>query len=139
MMPLVYTVGHSTHSAEYFLELLTEFSINCVVDVRSLAASRFNPQFNKNKLAGFLAANGITYLHFAKEFGARRSDPNLLDEDGRVDFDKVRASEDFKNGVERIRQGVAKGFTIALMCAESDPMDCHRFLMISPALQDAEF
>jgi uncharacterized protein (DUF488 family) len=138
-MPTIYTIGHSTHPADYFLELLTTHSINCVVDVRSVPASRFNPQFNKNRLAEFLGKNNITYLHFAQEFGARRTDPSLLDEERRVDFGKVRASEDFKKGIERIRQGVEKGFSIALMCAESDPLECHRFLMISTALQDAGF
>jgi uncharacterized protein (DUF488 family) len=138
-MRTIYTIGHSTHPADYFLELLTTHSINCVVDVRSVPASRFNPQFNKNRLSEFLGKNNITYLPFAIEFGARRTEPGLLDDEGRVDFGKVRASEDFKKGIDRIRQGVEKDFIIALMCAESDPLECHRFLMISSALEDAGF
>jgi uncharacterized protein (DUF488 family) len=133
----IYTIGHSTHSIDYFLKLLQNCWINCVVDVRSLAASRFNPQYNKKGLMEFLKNKGITYLHFAEEFGARQNDPELLDESGRVDFIKMRKSERFKKGMERLQNGLSKGFSIALMCSESDPLECHRFGMISPALAGA--
>jgi hypothetical protein len=78
-------------------------------------------------------------MHFAEEFGARHGDPDLLDDEGKVDFEKVRKSWNFQNGVERLWQGINKGFTIALMCSESDPFDCHRFSMISIALQKDGF
>lgn len=136
--PTVYTIGHSTHKADYFLELLQAHAVNCVVDVRSVAASRFNPQYNKKALATFLNENGITYLHFADEFGARQTNPDVLNR-GKVDFEKVRNSTSFKRGVERIRSGVDKGYTIALMCAESEPLDCHRFSMVSVGLQHEGF
>lgn len=131
----LYTIGHSTHEINYFLDLLGAYNINCVVDVRTLAASRFNPQYNKSALSESLRDKKITYLHMPEEFGARHTDPSLLT-NGRVDFDKVRKSENFKKGVERIRHGVNKGFTIALMCAEADPLECHRFSLISAGLKD---
>jgi uncharacterized protein (DUF488 family) len=137
--PVIYTVGHSTHSIDYFLELLKEYKISCLVDVRSVAASTYNPQYNKEPLSSFLKKNGITYLHFAEEFGARHTEPELLDEEGKVDFEKVRNSKNFLQGVERIRQGLDKGFTISLMCSESEPLDCHRFSMISIALDKDGF
>jgi uncharacterized protein (DUF488 family) len=136
---VIYTIGHSNHPIEYFLELLQAHAVDSVVDVRSVAASRFNPQYNKTRLSNFLKENGISYLHFAEEFGARRKEPELLDQEGKVDFEKVRRSLPFKNGVERLRQGVMKGLTIALMCAEAEPLDCHRFAMIAPALVDDGF
>ncbi len=132
--PIIYTVGHSNHSIDYFLELLKTFSIKCLIDVRSVAASSYNPQYNKEPLSAFLKNNGITYLHFAEEFGARHSDVDLLDEEGKVDFDKIRKSWLFKNGVERVWLLHDKGFSIALMCSEGEPFDCHRFSMISIAL-----
>jgi uncharacterized protein (DUF488 family) len=137
--PIIYTIGHSKHPAEYFLELLQAYSVDCLVDVRSVAASRFNPQFNKARLANFLKENGIDYLHFGEEFGGRRSDPAVLDKNGRVDFEKVRKSKVFKGGMERLAQGVKKKRTIALMCGESEPLDCHRFSMITPALKEEGF
>ena len=137
--PVIYTIGHSTHPSEFFLELLQEYSINCLIDVRSVAASSYNPQFNKEPLSNFLKANGITYMHFAEEFGARHNDPDLLDDEGKVNFELVRKSWNFKNGVERLWQAIDKGFTIALMCSESEPFDCHRFSMISIALEKDGF
>jgi uncharacterized protein (DUF488 family) len=137
--PVIYTIGHSTHTLEYFLELLQTYSVNSIVDVRSVAASGYNPQYNKEPLSAFLKNSGVAYLHFAEEFGARHTDPDLLDEDGKVDFEKVRKSWNFKKGVERLWQGVNKGLTIALMCSESEPMDCHRFSMVAIALENDGF
>jgi len=137
--PTIYTVGHSTHPIEVFLDLLKTYSINCLIDVRSLAASSYNPQYNKEPLTNFLKANGITYLHFAEEFGARHTDPDLLDDEGKVNFELVRKSWNFKQGVERLWQGIDKGFAITLMCSESEPFDCHRFSMISIALEKDGF
>jgi uncharacterized protein (DUF488 family) len=135
----VYTVGHSKHTIAYFVELIKSQKINCVVDVRSVAASRYNPQFNKAFLHNFLQNQGITYLHFDKEFGARQADPSVLDEDNKVNFEKFRETSAFKNGVNRLEQGIEKGFTIALMCSEADPMDCHRFVMITAGLKQFGF
>jgi uncharacterized protein (DUF488 family) len=137
--PTIYTVGHSTHSIEVFLDLLKAYSISCLIDVRSVAASSYNPQYNKEPLTNFLKANGITYLHFAEEFGARHTDPDLLDDEGKVNFELVRKSWNFKQGVERLWQGIDKGFTITLMCSESEPFDCHRFSMVSIALEKDGF
>jgi uncharacterized protein (DUF488 family) len=131
----LYTIGHSTHEINYFIDLLKTYGVNCVVDVRTLAASRFNPQYNKSALSVSLRDNKITYIHMPVEFGARHTDPSLIT-NGRVDFNKVRNSNSFRKGVERLRHGVNKGFTIALMCAEADPLECHRFSMISVALKD---
>ena len=137
--PVIYTVGHSIHPLDYFLSLLQEYHITCLVDVRSIAASSYNPQYNKEPVSNFLKNNGIIYVHLPEEFGARQRDPHLLDEKGKVDFAKVRKSRRFKNGVDRLWLGIKKGYTIALMCSESDPFDCHRFSMITVALQQNGF
>lgn len=137
--PVIYTVGHSTHQLEYFLELLKKYGITCLIDVRSVPASSYNPQYNQEPLKNFLKSNGIIYLHFAEEFGARHTDPDLLDNEGKVDFSKVWKSRAFNNGVERIWQGIEKGFIISLMCSESEPFDCHRFSMVSIALDNDGF
>jgi uncharacterized protein (DUF488 family) len=134
--PIIYTIGHSTHPIDYFLELLQRYHVNCVVDVRSMPASRFNPQFNKKSLASSLKSKGIGYLHFGDSFGARQTDPLLMDDDGRVDFEKVRNTNKFKDALSRIRKGAHDGYSIALMCSEAEPLSCHRFVMISPALKD---
>jgi uncharacterized protein (DUF488 family) len=133
--PIIYTVGHSTHPLNYFLSLLREYTVNCLVDVRSVAASSYNLQYNKVPLSNFLKDNGIIYMHLPEELGARRSDPILLDENRKVDFIKVRKFGNFQSGVARLRSGIDNRYMIALMCSESDPFNCHRFSMISAALQ----
>ena len=135
----ILTIGHSTHTMEYFTDLLKKFDVTCVVDVRSVAASRYNPQFNKGYLETFLKNKKILYLHFDKEFGARQTDHRVLDKDNKVDFEKVQESAAFKNGVKRLEQGLTQGYRIALMCSEADPLDCHRFVMITARLKDNGF
>lgn len=136
---VIYTIGHSNHPAEFFLELLQSHGVDCIVDVRSTPASQYNPQYNKPILADFLKNNDILYLHFGKEFGARHTNSSLHSEDGKVDFEKVQATEAFREGVRRLEEGVDKGFFPALMCAEADPLDCHRFSMISGYLEEHGF
>ena len=132
--PIIYTVGHSTHEIDYFVSLLKEYNVDYLVDVRSLAASSHNPQYNQEPLKNYLKNQGITYLHFPEEFGARFSDPDLLDDEGQVDFERVRKTFAFRNGMERLWQEVDKGHVIVLMCSESEPLDCHRFSMVSVGL-----
>lgn len=132
--PVIFTVGHSTHQLDFFLSLIKEYDVNCIIDVRSVAASSYNPQYNQEPFKNYLKNHGVTYMHFPEEFGARFNDPDLLDDEGKVDFEKVRKSYNFKMGVERLWQGLEKGFKMALMCSESEPLDCHRFSMVSLAL-----
>lgn len=136
---IIYTVGHSTHQLDYFLELLKKYDINCIVDVRSVPASSYNPQYNQEPFEKYLKNNGVTYLHFPEEFGARQMDPDLLDDEGILDFVKARKSWLFKRGLERIWQGYEKGFRIAIMCSEGNPLDCHRFSMVSVGLKNDGF
>lgn len=129
--PTIFTIGHSRHEVEYFLGLLRQHAITCVLDVRSVPYSQIAPQFNKPALAKVLKDHRVVYAHFAHEFGARHTDSALLDADGVVDFAKVRVSEPFRQGVQRLQNALAQGFNVALMCSEANPFDCHRFAMIS--------
>lgn len=130
----LYTVGHSNQSQEDFLELLKRHDINCIVDVRSVPASKFTPQFNMEPLKWFLKTNNIQYLHFGDEFGARRTD--CLDSEGQVNFELAVETPSFKRGVERLKNGLLKGFRISLMCSEANPLECHRFSLISRYFSD---
>jgi uncharacterized protein (DUF488 family) len=127
----LFTIGHSNHEAEYFVSLLTAHKIDCLVDVRSAPYSRYVPHFGKEALAKCLYDSGIRYLFFGKELGARREETDVRDEAGRTDYFKVRRMPLFNEGIARIKDGLAKGYRIAMMCAEANPLDCHRFYMIS--------
>ena len=128
-MKQLFTIGHSNQSQEEFLAMLRRHGINCVVDVRSVPASKYTPQFNMEQLRGFLKHNDVQYLHFGNEFGARRTD--CINEDGQVDFEEAVKTTAFLSGVERIKNGIEKGYHIALMCSEANPLECHRFSLVA--------
>jgi uncharacterized protein (DUF488 family) len=97
-------------------------------------ASKYTPQFNEEALKWFLKSQGIQYLHFGDEFGARRTD--CIDKDGQVNFEQAVKTSLFQQGVARLMKGLGKGYRIALMCSESDPLECHRFSMVSRYFYD---
>lgn len=133
---LCHTVGHSVHTIETFIALLKEHEINCIVDVRSSPYSRFASQYNREILSTELKKSGILYLFMGDSLGARYDDSNLLFDDGKVDFEKVREMESFQAGIKRVIDGMEKGYSISLMCSEKEPFDCHRFILVSKSLQD---
>ena len=129
----VFTIGHSNHPIEKFIDLLLLHRIDALADVRSAPASRFHPQFNKKSLAESLKQAGIAYVFLGRELGARSEDPTTY-ENGRVQYRKLAATPLFRSGIERVEQG-ARNLRISLMCAEKDPLDCHRTLLVSRALE----
>ena len=131
---MIYTVGHSNHPMERFLELLQRHGIEVLADVRSTPYSRFNPQFKRDALATSLAQRGIEYLFLGEELGARSKDRSCYDETGRVSYGKLAATELFRHGIERLL-AVAKTRVTAIMCAEKDPLDCHRTILVARALE----
>ncbi|NUQ78408.1 MAG: DUF488 domain-containing protein [Polyangiaceae bacterium] len=129
----VYTVGHSTHTIEKFLELLKRNGVTAIADVRSSPFSRYNPQFNKDTLSAELKKRGIAYAFVGKELGARSDDPSCY-EGGKVRYGRLARTSIFKAGIERVLSGAQK-YHIAMMCAEKEPLDCHRTLLVSRALE----
>ncbi len=133
MDELVYTVGHSNYPPERFLELLARHGITAVGDVRSRPYSRMNPQFNRENLKRLLAANGIAYLFLGRELGARSEDPACYS-GGKVQYDRLARTELFRQGLDRVCEGL-KTYRLALMCAEKDPLECHRTILVARELR----
>ncbi|MGH6928536.1 MAG: DUF488 family protein [Dongiaceae bacterium] len=129
---VVYTIGHSNHPIERFVELLRGAGITAVADVRSIPHSRRWPQFGRARLDRSLAEAGIAYVYLGAELGGRPGDSSLLS-DGKPDYGRMAATPAFAAGLDRVLDG-AKRYRIALMCAEREPLECHRFLLVSPHL-----
>ena len=129
----IFTIGHSNHSLGEFLALLSKHRVTAVADVRSAPWSRFNAHFNRDALAAALRARGIDYVHLGRELGGRPEDPALYDEDGRVRYERVARTSIFRTGIARVVGGTAK-HRIALMCAEKEPLHCHRTHLVARAL-----
>ena len=128
----VLTVGHSTHPLAVFLALLQKHSVTAVADVRTAPYSRFNPQFNRKTLAKALDEHGIRYIFLGRELGARSKDPTCY-EDGRLQYARLAHTALFCSGLDRVIQG-ARDYRVALMCAEKDPINCHRTILIGREL-----
>lgn len=129
----VSSIGYSLHEMPYFLELLKQANVNALADVRTHPASRYRPQFNKTELEAALKGAGIVYVFLGDQLGGRPEPMELYDEQGRVDYVKTRATDFFKRGIERLCKAREK-YRVVMLCGEEDPLDCHRGLMISPAL-----
>jgi uncharacterized protein (DUF488 family) len=130
MQNTVFTIGHSTHPQERFIALLLQHGITALCDVRSKPYSRMNPQFNREELNEVLLAQGIEYRFLGKELGARSDDPNCY-ENGKVQYDRLAETELFKYGLKRVLRGMRDDFRIALMCAEKEPLECHRTILVA--------
>ena len=125
----LFTIGHSTHEETVFTGLLARHGVTAVCDVRSKPYSRLQPQFNREALREILRANGIAYVFLGRELGARSEDPGCY-ENGRVHYDRLARTDLFQSGVERVREGMSL-HRIALVCAEKEPLECHRTILIA--------
>jgi uncharacterized protein (DUF488 family) len=132
--PVVFTIGHSNHSSERFLALLRGAGITAVADVRSIPRSRRWPHFSRARIEEWLAEAGIAYVFLGAELGGKPADPALLRE-GRPDYELMAAMPSFQAGLDRVLDGAGR-YRIALMCAEREPLDCHRFLLVSRHLRE---
>jgi uncharacterized protein (DUF488 family) len=128
MTQIVFTIGHSTHSSAKLIELLRRNEITAVADVRSQPYSRMNPQFNRETFQSALKAAGTAYVFLGRELGARSEDRSCY-VDGKVQYDRLAKTALFQEGLTRVKQGAAR-YRIALLCAEKDPLTCHRTILV---------
>jgi len=135
MTQMIYTIGHSNHSLEYFVVLLRQHAIDTLCDVRSSPYSRTNPQFNREVLRRVLEKDGIAYVFLGRELGARSDDPSCYVL-GKVQYSCLAGTAVFQKGMDDLRQHV-RTHRIAVMCAEKDPLDCHRAILISRHLHSS--
>lgn len=133
----VFTIGHSTHPQERFIALLHQHGITALCDVRSTPYSKINPQFNREDLKEALRRSGIRYVFLGKELGARSEDPACY-EQGRVQYDRLAHTDLFRRGLERVQEGMKK-YRLALMCAEKEPLECHRTILVARYLAALDF
>lgn len=129
----IFTIGHSNHSWEAFLDLLRENGITVIVDVRSSPYSRYTPHFNKGPLSQALPLAGIGYLFLGDRLGGHPEAADLYDLDGRVLYDRLADSAAFREGIDQLLQSLSAGRT-ALLCGEEDPTHCHRRRLIARVL-----
>ena len=136
MSKQLFTVGHSNLSIEDFINLLREYRVNAIADVRSHPYSGYLPHFNRDLLKFELLKAKIKYVFLGEELGARPKDLSCYI-NGKALYTRIADSDSFKVGIERILTGL-NTYSIALMCSEKEPLSCHRTILICKHLRQFE-
>jgi len=125
--PTIFTIGHSNHALDAFLVLLNRHGVTAVADVRSQPYGRLE-HFNREYLAAELKAAGIEYIFLGRELGARREESECY-QDNQAPYEKIAMLPAFQEGLSQLIQNARK-HRLAIMCAEKEPLDCHRTILI---------
>lgn len=128
------TIGHSTLGIGSFVEMLKENCVTAIADVRSSPYSRFCPQYNTDALKRELQSNRIQYVFLGEELGARRCEEECYVQDV-AKYELIARTEAFARGIQRLRTGMLT-HRIAMLCAERDPLTCHRTILICRHLRN---
>lgn len=135
----IYTIGHSNYTMERLIDMLEYYNINCVVDIRGTPYSKYNIQFDKEAIRYTLTNAGFVYIYMGKELVAKRIRKNSYNNEGYSNFEEVIKEEEFKRGVERLKNGCEKGYKIILLGAMQDPIRCHRSILVGRELVKNDF
>ena len=129
----LFTIGHSNLDIKDFISFLSQHNVTALADVRSSPYSRYVSQFNKENLKNSLLNSGIKYVFLGEELGARPKDKSCYVE-GKAVYENIAKTELFSHGIDRISKG-SQSYNIALMCAEKDPITCHRAVLVCQHLK----
>lgn len=132
-MQQVFTIGHSSQPIGEFIAALQQHAVEVVADVRSRPYSRRFPHFSRERLQGTLKAAEIGYVFLGRELGARRDELECY-VDGQARYDKIATLPAFAVGIQRLLEGSGK-YRVALLCAEQDPLTCHRTILVCHELK----
>jgi uncharacterized protein (DUF488 family) len=136
---MIKTIGHSNHPIGRFVDLLKAGGVEAVVDVRSTPYSRRFPQFGRERLAQSLSAAGILYRYEGAALGGlparSRSDFASAKAGKPASYDEIAGRPEFTEALDRLIAGSADA-TLCLMCAEKEPLDCHRTVLVSRRLAE---
>ena len=128
--PTLYTIGHSNHELETFLDLLRRHEIQVLADVRSQPYSAYTSHFNRESLQSAIVSAGLKYVFMGDLLGGRPDGQDFYDPSGHVLYYRVAESQLFLEGIQRLISGLQQ-YRVAIMCSEEDPAVCHRFLLVT--------
>ncbi|MEA2574757.1 MAG: hypothetical protein QOH93_2055 [Chloroflexia bacterium] len=131
---VIYTIGYGARSLDELVATLRRYNIEYLVDVRSQPYSRHKPEYTKAALDRALGEAGLRYVFMGDTLGGRPSDLEYYSGD-KVDYVKLREAPFYREGITRLRAALGKGLTLALMCSEGKPQECHRSKLIGATLE----
>lgn len=114
-----FTIGHSIHPLNKFLNFLASCNVNCIADARSNPYLKYASQYNREFLQPKLQEKGIRYLFMGDSLGAK--------------YDACK-TEIYQAGTQRVIEEIKNGAVIAIMCTDKEPLNCHRFALVSRSL-----
>jgi uncharacterized protein (DUF488 family) len=130
----LYTIGYAAFdNIDSFIRALKNNYVTAIADVRSVPRSGYKPEFSRDFLEDYLRKNGILYVFLGDHCGARINDPSCYI-DGYASYEKIKETVVFRHGIDRILKGLKK-HSIALLCAEKDPIYCHRDILVCRSLK----
>lgn len=134
IQPSIYSIGHGHKTPEEFVQELKSFYIKYLIDVRTNPFSQWSPQFNNGTIQHWLKAAGIYYGYMGDSIGGKPPFDDCYDENGYFDYHKMAEVPSFKKGIKRLLNANNQGLSVAVMCTESDPAQCHRSKLIGREL-----
>jgi uncharacterized protein (DUF488 family) len=134
-MPTVLTVGHSNHPVDRLIELLRLHGVTLLVDVRSQPYSRFAHQFNRESLQPVVTNAELRYLFLGEELGGRQLGRITVLQERLAAYERLAEAPQFQRGLDQVLAEAATG-TVALLCAEEDPTECHRRVWVARGLRE---
>ncbi|MFZ7274969.1 DUF488 family protein [Avibacterium avium] len=132
----IYSIGHGGRTIETFLNLLKEYQIDFLIDVRTNPFSRFHSHFNKEYLEEYCKRHSIRYLFLGDDLGGKPKDRSCYDEEGHILYDNVMEKDFFIRSANRLITAYKKNLRVACMCSELKPCECHRSKMIGRYLSN---
>jgi uncharacterized protein (DUF488 family) len=136
MINSIYTIGHSNRELNVFVKMLRLHNVDYIIDVRFIPFSRYVGHFNKENLSQSLKEEDITYIFMGNLLGIDYSNESYFNPvEHYMDYRIIASSPGFIKGMEQVLDGIEQGFSIALMCSEKDPLDCHRAILVSRELK----
>jgi uncharacterized protein (DUF488 family) len=130
----IYTIGYGNRSIENFIKLLQAYNIKYLVDIRSQPYSRYSPTFSQDALKLRLKQQQISYVYMGDALGGRPKDSSCYADDGRVDYTILCEKDFYQIGITRLHKAWEKQYSIALMCSEMKPEECHRGKLVGNTL-----
>ena len=135
MLGKIFTIGHGNCTLTGLVELVRGRGVTHLVDVRSSPFSKFQPDFCERTLEQKVPRLGVEYVQMGHQLGGKPPHADCYTE-GTVDYGKIRQKDFFQKGLSRLQEAYNQGAVVCLLCAESDPSQCHRAKLLGRVLAE---
>jgi uncharacterized protein (DUF488 family) len=108
--------------------------VGLIADVRTVPYSRFCPWFSQKQLAAALSAAGVDHMAMGETLGGRPREDRLY-RNGVANYEAMAIEPQYHAGIDRVLDITARR-RVCILCAEREPLDCHRCLLVARTLAE---